>query len=322
MERFRLDGMMVACAVYGIYLLFTVQAWIALMQRPRYGGKIAEHRLALLFYVFITFTLGSINFGANVTYTEMIWIDLRDSPGGPLPLIENDKHFRINVLALSAGHIQEWFMRALLLHRCFVIWNWSRWVMVPMITLFVAMIGLSIIVLFQASTGASFYSITIELAYLCIQVGHTVIYTVLVTSRLFIMRERMKQIMVQYDSSVYDTIALMVIESAAFYSVFAIIFIVAFGRHSDGVTTLCLLSIDKIQGIAQLFIIIRVARGRAITREWSTRVTAIPTAIVFTGTVPEATEATDNKRIGRPEQDSVQLCSDSEKAAEVAASIA
>ncbi|KAG1754291.1 hypothetical protein EDB19DRAFT_1844108 [Suillus lakei] len=295
------------CTAIGIYFLLTAQAWIALMQRPRNGGKIAEHRLMLLFYIFITFTLGSISFGAGVKYTEMIWIDLRDSPGGLLPLIEHYTNYRINVLALSVGHIEEWFMQALLLHRCSVIWNRSRWVMVPMIALYVAMIGLSIVVVFQASTGASFYNITIELAYLCIQVGHTIIYTILVTNRLFVMRGRMKQIMAQYDSSAYDAIALMIIESAALYSVFAIIFIVAFGMHSDGVTTLCLLSISKIQAIAQLFIIIRVARGRAITHEWSTPVTAIPTAIAFTETISDTTEGTDTERIGKLEPD---VCSD------------
>ncbi|KAG2356065.1 hypothetical protein BDR07DRAFT_1492390 [Suillus spraguei] len=318
MERFHLDGMMVASVFYGIYLLLTMQAWISLMQRPRNGEKIAEHRLALLFYVFITFALGSISFGVN---------------------IKNSLSFRINVVALSArvfihmrtsginawhsGHVQDWFMQALLLYRCCVIWNWSRWAMIPMITLYIAIIGLSIIVQFQASTGASFYNITIELAYLCIQVGLTVTYTVLVTSRLFVMRGLMKQIMSQYDSSiyVYDTIALMVIESAALYLIFAIILIVAFGMNSNGVTTLCFLSIGKIQGIAQLFIIIHVARGRAITREWSTRVTAVLTSVAFAGTVSEETEVTDNERIGRPEQDVLQLSSDPDKAAEVAASI-
>ncbi|KAG1746954.1 hypothetical protein EDB19DRAFT_1905770 [Suillus lakei] len=313
---------MLSGAFYGIFFLLTVQAWIALMQRPRYGGKIADHRLALLFYVFITFVLGTISFVMNARYTQTIWIDNRDAPGGPLAQIENYMSHRINFLALATGHIQEWFMQALLLHRCFVIWNWSRWVMVPMITLYVTMIGLSIIVLFRASTGASFYHITIELAYLCIQVGHTVMYTILVTNRLFVMRERMKQIMAQYDSRTYDTIALMVIESAALYSCFAIVFIVAFAMHAHGVTTLCFLSIGKIQGIAQLFIIIRVARGRAITREWSTRATAIPTAIAFTRTVSYITEGTDNEQIGRPEREVAQLYVDSEKAAGVAVSIA
>ncbi|KAG2135117.1 hypothetical protein DEU56DRAFT_720643, partial [Suillus clintonianus] len=280
-EKFRLDGMMLSCVFYGIYFFLTVQACTALMQRPRYEEKIAEHRRALLFYVFITFVLMSISFALNAKYTEMIWIDNRDAPGGPLALIENYMTNRINLLALGGAHIQEWFMQALLLHRCFVIWNWSRRVMVPMIAIYVVMIVFSIMVLIEASTGASFYSIRIELAYLGLEVGHTVMYTILVTNRLFVMRGRMREIMAQYDSSTYDTVALMVIESAALYSAFAVVFIVAFAVHANGLTTLCFLSVTKIQGIAQLLIIIRVARGRAVTREWSTRATAMPTAVEF-----------------------------------------
>jgi hypothetical protein len=85
----------------GIYFILTVQAWIALMQQPQNGGAIADHRRALLFYIFITFALMTISFAANVKYTEMIWIDLRDISGGPLTLIQNETDYSINVLALS-----------------------------------------------------------------------------------------------------------------------------------------------------------------------------------------------------------------------------
>ncbi|KAG1741850.1 uncharacterized protein EDB91DRAFT_1052372 [Suillus paluster] len=299
-----------------MFFILTMQAFIALMQRPRHGGKIAEHRRVLLFYVFITFVLGTISFAVNAKYTEMIWIDLRDAPGGPLALIENYMSYRINVLALATGHIQEWFMQVLLLHRCFVIWNWARWVMIPMITLYIVMIVFSIIVLTEANTGIVFYNIIFELAYLCIEVGLTLLYTILVTNRLFVMRGRMREVMAQYDSSTYDTIALMVIESAALYTIVAIVFIIAFAMHANGLTTLCFLSIGKIQGIAQLFIIIRVARGRAVTRQWSTQVAGIPTAMAFSGTISDTTEGTDNEQIARPEQGVIEFAA-SEKAAEV-----
>jgi hypothetical protein len=107
--------------------------------------------------------------------------------------------------------------------------------------------GFSITVLVQAGAYQSFYNNIAELAYLCIEIGHTVLYTILVTNRLFVMRKRMKQIMTHYDSSTYNTIALMVIESAALYSAFGIAFIVAFAMHAYGLTTLCFLSIGKIQ---------------------------------------------------------------------------
>jgi len=71
------------------------------MQRPRHGGKIAENRYWLLFYVFITFVLGTVGFAGNARYTEMIWIDLRDIPGGPAWLIENELSYPINVVAVA-----------------------------------------------------------------------------------------------------------------------------------------------------------------------------------------------------------------------------
>ncbi|KAG1727027.1 hypothetical protein EDB19DRAFT_1643249 [Suillus lakei] len=301
-----------SCTAKGGFFFLTVQAATALVQRPRYGGKIADHRVVLLFYIFITFVLGTVGFAANARYTEMIWIDLRDAPGGPAALIDDEMNYRINVLALTCYYIMEWFMQALLLHRCFVIWNWARWVTIPMITLYIAMIAMSIVVLIEASTGAVWYNINIELAYLCIEVGLTVIYTILVANRLLVIRSQMKQIMPEYDSSVYDIVVLVIVESAVLYSVFAIIFIVSFALHSD-VSNLCFLSISHVQGIAQLLIIIRVARGRTITREWSTRVAAAPTSIAFSGT---ALNTTDVEPMTTLEQGSVQLNSPSAKAAE------
>jgi hypothetical protein len=84
----------------GIFFLLTVQSLAALTRRPRPGGKIADHRAALIFYIVVTFILGTISTAANVKYTETIWIDLRDIPGGPLLLIQKAWEYRINVLAL------------------------------------------------------------------------------------------------------------------------------------------------------------------------------------------------------------------------------
>jgi hypothetical protein len=118
LEQSRLDGMMLGAVTYGEYLVYgnleinsraatggffilTVQAAAALIQRPRHGGKIADHRLALLVYVVVTFILGTIGFAANAKYTEMIWIDLRGALGGPVELIENEMTYPINVVAIS-----------------------------------------------------------------------------------------------------------------------------------------------------------------------------------------------------------------------------
>jgi len=120
---------------------------------------------------------------------------------------------------------------------------------------------MSIVVLIQASTGAVWYNINIELVYLCIEVGLTVIYTILVTNRLLVMRGQMKRVMAQYDSSIYDTVVLMVIESAMSYSVLAVIFIVSFALHSNA-SNLCFLSISHVQVSRRKTSIIGVSDGK------------------------------------------------------------
>jgi hypothetical protein len=117
LERSRLDGMMLGAVSYGVFtscivdiglctskggfFFLTVQVATALLRRPRYGGKIARHRVVLLLYILITFMLGTVGFAANARYTEMIWIDLRDAPGGPAALINDEFNYKINVLALT-----------------------------------------------------------------------------------------------------------------------------------------------------------------------------------------------------------------------------
>ncbi|KAG2130883.1 hypothetical protein DEU56DRAFT_462610 [Suillus clintonianus] len=316
LERSRLDGMLLGGVSYGVFSLLTLQAASALMQRPRHGGKIADNRLVLLSYIAVTFVLGTIGYAANARYTEMIWIDLRDAPGGPVALIEHMMDYRINIMGLATYYIMGWFMQALLLHRCFVIWDRARSVIIPMIALYTAMLGVSIFILIQASTGAIFFKINTMLLYLCMELGFTLVYTILVTNRLLVMRSRMKQAVPHYDSSTYDTIVLMLIESAMLYSVFCVILIVAIAMNSNGVSNLFYLSISSVQGIAQLLIIIRVARGRAITREWSTRSSAAPTSISFSRSMSDSMDEAI-ERIGSPAQDDVQLYSiQSAKAAE------
>jgi len=130
-----------------------------------------------------------------------------------------------------------------------------------MIAIFIAMIGaahyfrmifitesktaMSILVLYQASTGVTWYNIDTVLIYYSIQVGISVVYTILVTGRLLAMRGEIRRIMGEY-STVYNTVILMIIESTMLYTPFAIIFIFSFAFHSD-VSNLWFLGISHVQ---------------------------------------------------------------------------
>jgi hypothetical protein len=101
--------------------------------------------------------------------------------------------------------------------------------------------------LVEAGTGAQFYNINTTFIYFAIQVVHTMLYTFLVAKRLLSMRGQMKEALAEYDSSIYDTIIRMVVESAMTYGIFIIVYIVAFAVHSNSLTTLCFLSIVQVQ---------------------------------------------------------------------------
>ena len=102
--------------------------------------------------------------------------------------------------------------------------------------------AMSILVLAEAS-GAVFYNINTQLAYLSLQIGLTLIYTLLVACRLLALR---KKTLGSEDVSPYGSTAALVVESAALYAPVGIIFIVAFAVHSD-VTNLVFLSVSHVQ---------------------------------------------------------------------------
>ena len=121
LERSRLAGMILAAVTYGkffcdpsvivlmqsetsllllgIFFLLTIQTNAVLIRRPRRDSQTTRHRWMLLGYVWITFSLATIGFAGNARYTEMIWIDLRSTPGGPAVLILGEMNYPVNMMA-------------------------------------------------------------------------------------------------------------------------------------------------------------------------------------------------------------------------------
>jgi len=83
----------------GMFLLLTIQAGTAILHRRR-GAHGVQHPY-LLGYICITFVLATIGFAANVKYTEIIRIDLRNAPGGPAALIQDELSYWINVMTVA-----------------------------------------------------------------------------------------------------------------------------------------------------------------------------------------------------------------------------
>ncbi|KAF5380580.1 hypothetical protein D9615_004674 [Tricholomella constricta] len=273
LERSRFNGMLLGGVSYGVYFLLTMQAIISLVKKAR--QRAAFTHLVLLSYIIITFILATIGFAGNAKYTQTIWIDSRDVPGGPPVLITTELDFWINRMALSCYYVMEWFMSALLLYRCIIIWDRNIAVVVLMTSLFLGSIAMSVLVLVQ-SRIKDFYDINVQIAYLSLTVGTNILYTLLVVTRLLMAHGDVKRNMGKEQAGTYITIIAMIVESAAMYSVLGVLYIASFATHSN-CSNLIFLSISHVQGIAQLLIILRVAEGRAFTGTVQTRSRATTT---------------------------------------------
>ena len=104
--------------------------------------------------------------------------------------------------------------------------------------------GLSTLVLAEARHGV--HSINNQLGYLCLQVGLTLAYTLLVVHRLLALQRKMRAISRREDLSPHENAVVTIIESAALYAPVGVIVVISFAMHSD-VTNLVYLSVSHVQ---------------------------------------------------------------------------
>lgn len=82
------------------------------------------------------------------------------------------------------------------------------------------------------SAGSSVFSyVTLTLAYYIMSVSLNVIVTISIAALLLLFRRRMSQALGPGHKSSYASMAAMLVESAALYSVFGILFMVPFGLN-------------------------------------------------------------------------------------------
>ncbi|KAL0060100.1 hypothetical protein AAF712_013117 [Marasmius tenuissimus] len=261
LQRSRLDGMILAGFTYGIFFLLSLQALKA-TYRGSQSQKLRKWQIHLMYvYIIVTFVLATVGFACNARYTEDIWINFRyTTDRSPEDLIINEFDYWWNIMAIDSNFVMIWIMDLLLLYRCFVIWNYQIWVIGIMSAVYLGIIGLSISVMHFAQQRAVFFNIKVQIAFLVMSCTFNLLFTVLVSTKLLSMRRQIIQVLGKEHAKTYTSITATLVESASLYFVFDVIFLFAFGFGSH-VQNLILLEYSSIQGIAELLIIVRVARG-------------------------------------------------------------
>jgi len=220
-------------------------------------------------YTVVTFALVTIGSAANAKYSQIIWIDMRDTAAGPEGSIVDETGNWLNKMAFELPKvlyheldngcvhdkppvriIKSCIEPIFQIHRCFVIWNWHVLVVELMTLLLVGNISQHYFVqsllefnsflsevtasltLAASSRRAVFADINFQLGYLIISVSTNIIFTSLVVGRLLHLQKELRAALGEESSRLYVSVANMVIESNLLCSCFGIIYVVANALHN------------------------------------------------------------------------------------------
>ncbi|EJD46575.1 hypothetical protein AURDEDRAFT_136854 [Auricularia subglabra TFB-10046 SS5] len=271
-ERSYLDGIFIGAVAYGVHATLFFITLKLLWARPRTTWK----DYIWISYIVVLFTISSIGNGTQLKFTQMIYIDNREYPGGPAAYFVDGSTDFMAVFCNSVYILNTWLQDGLLMYRFWIIFGRGYLILAFPALVFLATIALAIVLIVMLSRpGMTIWSaVNVQLitAYWSISVAFNILLTIAIVSRLLLMRYKIGRTNKALAIGPYVSVSAMLIESAFLYSICGLIFLVSFGVGSP-VQNLVLPTLAQVESIAPLLIIMRVAQGNAWSADTAQRVT-------------------------------------------------
>ncbi|PBK76494.1 hypothetical protein ARMSODRAFT_1078617 [Armillaria solidipes] len=260
-EKTNLNGMALALIAYGILLTMVLQCFQGL-----FALRKEEKQWWIWIYVSAVLVLATIGIAGNQRFIQMTYIDDRNYPGGPNAFTLSFYAATSNLMSFIAYIILGWLADGLVLYRFFVIYDRNLWAVIGLTVIYLGDIGsglgLAISTTRSQDTFWATTSVRLGIAFWSISAGLNIVFTFLIATRLLLIRRRANAVLGPSHGSHYTSVLAIVIESAALYSLWALIFLITYARNNP-VQNILLPPLGQIEGIAPLLIILRVIRGRA-----------------------------------------------------------
>ncbi|KAI0714648.1 hypothetical protein C8Q76DRAFT_618809 [Earliella scabrosa] len=271
LERFFLAGDFICGVGYGVQLVvWTTCVRYLWKQRQR-----SWRTTFLLSYLTLLLMIETVFCIVQARTVQVIYIENRNYPGGPWAYFLDTQYLAINVMFYATLFVLTFLCDLLVLWRCWIIWTASGRAMAYAVTAFPTIILLASFVMgtlwtLQSShPGLSLYSaqpLAYGTAYYTLSLGVNIILTVLIIARLLMYRRTHLAHLPPQHAQQYFSIATLIIESAALYSIFAVAFLVSYAMNQP-INQVFLGCASAAQQIATYLIIYRVADGTAWTKE-------------------------------------------------------
>jgi len=258
---------LVASVTYGVYVLLAFNTFERLVfARERWTLS----RKVLLAYTALLFVSETIYFIAASKWSAIEFVDALVDPA----IFAGQLSSRIALLKDIMYTITIWIADSFILYRAFVILGKHYLVFIPLLT-YIGSLATGIGLLIQtAKPGAVFGQanvINFGTPFWSSSVATNVISTLLIAGRLLYRRRMLRDTTRGYGATqlrMYTSTVAIFAESAALYAICAIIYIPMFAKNITLQYPFSAL-LGSMSCIAPTLIILRMAKGKAVTREWS-----------------------------------------------------
>ncbi|KAH9837914.1 uncharacterized protein C8Q71DRAFT_568452 [Rhodofomes roseus] len=261
--------------LYGIELVIYGASMRVLYQRKSQH----RNRVDIFFMVFSTVLLlcCTINLAANCVFGEEWWIVNQNYPGGSEQWFADNAAVWYQTWASAANVLVQILADALLIYRCFVLWQTPFIIALPCLV-WLASVGLGITTLYYSgSPGGNDYAglaQTTSTAYLACTMAINISMTVLIVGRIIYFARTTERVLMNGSTRQYFSIASIIVESALLYTVFGLMYLVTFAIGSDlGALFMSFYAMFTV--ISPQLIILRVVTGSAWDRKTHNNMTTI-----------------------------------------------
>jgi len=255
-------GLNIENILYGVELTLYFQTMRTLLSNR------GIHKKSNLFYALFSTAmvlLITVWIATRATFGQNMWILESSFPGGPCAYGNANIVVWYMDLATTAVIVLQLMTDALMIYRCWIIWD-SYCVVVAPIILWVATLTLGVLVVYiTSSLGTDYFTgvdARLSLAYWSISVFLNVSLTSLICYRLVRHGRRVREHLGNAYSSLYFTVVAVIVESVLPYMLSGVTFLVTLGVGSTMLTTLvCIYFL--MMCISPQMLILRVVMGKA-----------------------------------------------------------
>ncbi|KAH0831410.1 hypothetical protein J3R83DRAFT_14080 [Lanmaoa asiatica] len=271
-EKAWLAGALITGIGYGVVMALFWLCFQALWNRLKRKDASYRRNLFFLLYVCIQFTFGSLFLGSNSQFTQLAFINYRGFPGGPSAYEKQMFSITVDEIGNVSYVLANWLADSLLVWRCVIIYRdfgALSWRIVLAITglMQLASYVLGVFFLLQISSPASSpyinagHPINWTIPYFCVSLAINIVVTLLIVIRLLLYRRAMVQLLGPGHATECTTVVAMLVESAAVYATFSLLFLIPFAMNNP-VSYTFIQVLGEAQLIAPLLIIYREAQGK------------------------------------------------------------